>query len=97
MFNSLKKSFLGLAFLIIVLLGLAFLVIAYDIRQNFGFGVSVNYAGYLKFNSQLCAKLVNYDYLSSCHAGEAPLSKEEVEKQIDTVKNDVAKAISVLK
>ena len=97
MFNSLKKSFLGLAFLIVVLLGLAFLVIAYDIRQNFGFGVSVDYGGYLEFNSQLYAKLASYYYESHCLKGEAPLSKEEVEKQIDTVKNDVAKAISVLK
>jgi methyl-accepting chemotaxis protein len=97
MFNSLKKSFLGLAFLLIVLLGLAFLVISYDIRQNLGFGVSVDYAGRLRFNSQLYAKLASYYYLSHCQKGEAPLSEEEAKKQIDTVKNNVAQAISVLK
>jgi len=97
MFNSLKKGFLGLTFLFIVLLGLAFFVIAYDIRQNLGFGVSVDYAGRLRFNSQLYAKLASYYYESHCLKGEAPLSEEEVKKQIDTAKNDVARAISVLK
>jgi methyl-accepting chemotaxis protein len=97
MFNSLKKSFLGLASLLIVLLGLAFFVIAYDISQDLGFGVSVDYAGWLRFNSQLYAKLASYYYISRCHEGEAPLSEEEVKKQIETSKNNVAKAISVLK
>jgi len=97
MFNSLKKSFLGLAFLSIVLLGLAFFAIDYNIKQNLGFGISVDYAGWLMFNSQLYAKLASYYYHSHCQKGEAPLSEEEAKKQIDTAKNDVAQAISVLK
>jgi cytochrome c556 len=67
------------------------------IRQNLGFGVSVDYAGRLRFNSQFYAKLASYCYTCHCLKAESPLSKEEVKKQIDTVKNDVAKAISVLK
>jgi methyl-accepting chemotaxis protein len=97
MFSSLKKSFLGLAFLFIVLLGLAFFVIAYDIRQNLGFGVSVDYAGHLALNTQAYDKLARYYYESHCLTGGALLNVEEVKKQIDTVKNNVAKAISALK
>ncbi|MCI4454004.1 MAG: hypothetical protein JHC25_03520, partial [Thermodesulfobacterium sp.] len=96
MFNSLRRSFLGLAFLLIVLLGLAFLVISYNIKQNLGFGISVDYAGRLRFNSQLYAKLASY-YLSHCQKGESPLSEEEIKQRIDNPKNDIAKAISVLK
>ena len=81
MFNSLKKSFLGLDFLFIVLLGLAFFAIAYNIKQNLGFGISVDYAGRLRFNSQLYAKLASYYYLSHCQKGEAPLSEEEAKNK----------------
>jgi len=97
MFNSLKKSFLGLVFLTIVLLGLAFFVISYVVKQNLGVGISVDYAGRLMLNSQLYVKLASYYYHSHCQKGEAPLSEEEAKKQIDTVKNNVAQAISVLK
>ena len=97
MFNSLRRSFLGLPFLIIVLLGLAFIVMSYNIKQNLGFGVSVDYAGRLRFNSQLYAKLASYYYLSHCQKGESPISEEEIKQRIDNPKNDIAKAISVLK
>jgi len=97
MFNSLRRSFLGLAFSLIVLLGLAFIVMSYNIKQNLGFGVSVDYAGRLRFNSQLYAKLAGYYYLSRCQEGEAPLSEEETKQRINDLKNNVAKAISVLK
>jgi hypothetical protein len=79
MFNSLKKSFLGLVFLIIVLLGLAFLEISYDIRQNLGFGISVDYAGRLRFNSQLYAKSASDYYNSHCLSGVL-VSEEEAKK-----------------
>jgi methyl-accepting chemotaxis protein len=97
MFNSIKRSFLILNLLLIVLLSLAFLIIAYDIKQNFWFGVSVDYAGRLRFNSQLYAKLASYYYLSHCQKGEAPINEEEIKQHIDTTKNNVAQAISVLK
>jgi methyl-accepting chemotaxis protein len=96
MFNSLKKSFLGLAFLIIVLLGLAFLVIYYEIKDDFGFGISVDNAGMLGFYSQIYAMSASDYYNSHCLSGVL-VSEEEAKKQIDTAKNTIAQSISVLK
>jgi hypothetical protein len=93
----LRRNFLEFNLLFIIILGLAFLLIAHSIRQNLRFGLSLNYAEELKLNSQVYEKFVSYYYFSHCQKKEVPLNKKEIKQNIDTTKNNIVQAISILK
>ena len=93
----LRRNFLEFNLLFIIILGLAFLAIAHSIRQNLRVGISFNYAEELKLNSQVYEKLASYYYFSHCQKEEVLLSEKEIKQNIDTTKNNVVQAISILK
>jgi len=96
MLNSMKKSFLALIGLLFILFALAIGIIYFEIQQNRGYSVTIDYAGRLRYNSQLFVKLSSLYFAKHCLNKDLPLNEEDLKQRLDTVRQNVAKGKAVL-
>ena len=96
MLNSMKKSFLALIGSLFILFALAIGIIYFEIQNNRGFSVTIDYAGRLKYNSQLFVKLSSLYFAKHCLNKDLPLDEEDLKQRLDTVRQNVAKGKGVL-
>jgi methyl-accepting chemotaxis protein len=96
MLNSMKKSFLALIGFLFILFALAIGIIYFEIQNNRGFSVTIDYAGRLKYNSQLFVKLSSLYFAKHCLNKDLHLDEEDLKQRLDTVRQNVAKEKSVL-
>jgi methyl-accepting chemotaxis protein len=95
--KSTKVLFGGVFIIAFFLILLSFLFLHNSISQFNGFGKSIDYAGRLRFNSQLLIKLVAYYYQIAYLKSEAPYTLDEIKAKLDTIKKNIKNALATLK
>ena len=96
MLNSMKKSFIALIGFLFILFALAIGIIYFEIQNNRGYGVTIDYAGRLRYNAQLFVKLSSLYFAKHCLNKDLPLDEEDLKQRLDTVRQNVAKGKAVL-
>jgi hypothetical protein len=94
MLNSMKKSFIALIGLLFILFALAIGIIYFEIQQNRGYSVTIDYAGRLRYNSQLFVKLSSLYFAKHCLNKDLPLDERDLRERLDTARQNVAKGCS---
>jgi methyl-accepting chemotaxis protein len=96
MLNSMKKSFIALIGFLSFLFALAIGIVYFEIQNNRGFSVTIDYAGRLRYNSQLFVKLSSLYFAKHCLNKDLPLDEEDLKQRLDTVRQNIAKGKAVL-
>jgi methyl-accepting chemotaxis protein len=96
MLNSMQKSFIALIGFLSFLFALAIVIIYFEIQNNRGFSVTIDYAGRLRYNSQLFVKLSSLYFAKHCLNKDLPLDEEDLKQRLDTVRQNIAKGKAVL-
>jgi len=97
MFNSIKRILLSFVVVSFILLVLAITLVIHDIKEDFQFGATLDYLGWFESSSFKIEVLARDYYISQCLKGEALISKEDVKKEIDTMKTESSKAVLALR
>jgi methyl-accepting chemotaxis protein len=97
MFNSMRSILLSFVFVTTFLLGLTITLVIHDIKQDFQFGATLDYLGWFESSSFKIEVLARDYYITQCLKGEALISKEELKKELDTMKTESSKAVLELK
>jgi methyl-accepting chemotaxis protein len=96
MLNSMKKSFIALIGFLFILFALAIGIIYFEIQNNRGYSVTIDYTGRLRYNSQLFVKLSSLYFAKHCLNKDLPLDEEDLKQRLDTVRQNIAKGKAVL-
>jgi methyl-accepting chemotaxis protein len=96
MLNSMKKSFIALIGFLSFLFALAIGIIYFEIQNNRGYSLTIDYAGRLRYNSQLFVKLSSLYFAKHCLNKDLHLDEEDLKQRLDTVRQNIAKGKAVL-
>jgi methyl-accepting chemotaxis protein len=96
MLNSMKKSFIALIGFLSFLFALAIGIIYFEFQNNRGYSVTIDYAGRLRYNSQLFVKLSSLYFAKHCLNKDLPLDEEDLKQRLDIVRQNIAKGKAVL-
>lgn len=91
-----KKSFIALIGFLFILFALAIGIIYFEIQNNRGYSVTIDYVGRLRYNAQLFVKLSSLYFAKHCLNKDLPLDEEDLKQRLDTVRQNVAKGKAVL-
>lgn len=96
MLNSMKKSFIALIGFLFILFALAIGIIYFEIQNNRGYSVTIDYVGRFRYNAQFFVKLSSLYFAKHCLNKDLPLDEEDLKQRLNTVRQNLAKVKAVL-